>query len=123
MGALPGSGVLAGGPPNAASTPRRQILSLVRVGPSRQTNPTNFELYPTFTLLQQSLAAPTPCATARSQVDAADATFLDEDFQECWWCFEREGIFTFIRGWATKQGERALVYIAGGGLWSGTQEE
>ena len=66
LGAPPGAGVLAGGPLNAALMPRRQILSPVRVGPSRQTNPTNFELYPMFTLLQQSLAAPTPCTTARS---------------------------------------------------------
>ena len=55
-------------------------------------------------------------------MDAADAAFLDEDFQECWWCVAQEGHHVFTRGWATRQGERALVYIAGGDLWAGTQE-
>ena len=56
-------------------------------------------------------------------MDAADVAFLDEDFLECWWVGEYEANDLILQGWATKQGDRALVYVTGGGLWSGTPEE
>jgi len=56
-------------------------------------------------------------------VDVADAAFLDDDFQECWWVGDEDGDHVLKRGWATRQGEqRAIVYIAGGAVWSGSHE-
>ena len=117
MGAPPGAGVPTGslaGANQASTTPRRQLLSPFSVGQPQQP-PTD---YMPFTPLQQPAGRP-----VSQTIDAADATFLDDDFQECWWCTENpDGSLNFVRGWATKQGERALVYIAGGGLWAGAQE-
>ena len=115
VGAPPGSGVLTGGPAGAnQTTPRHQLLSPFSVGQPQQP-PTD---YMPFTPLQLPAGRP-----VGQSIDAADATFLDDDFQECWWCTENpDGSLNFVRGWATRQGERALVYIAGGGLWAGAQE-
>ena len=55
MGAPPGTGVLPGGSSHAASTPRRQLLSPLSVGQPRPSPP---DLYPSFSLLQQSQSAP-----------------------------------------------------------------
>ena len=117
VGAPPGSGVPTGslaGANQASTTPCRQLLSPFSVGQPQQL-PTD---YMPFTPLQQPAGRP-----VGQTINAADATFLDDDFQECWWCTENpDGSLNFVRGWATRQGERALVYIAGGGLWAGAQE-
>ena len=86
------------------------------------------DLYPSFPLLTDSAgtgiantASASEQQTERS--NAGDPAVLDEDFQECWWVREYEGTNVLARGWATRQGERAVVYTAGGGVWTGTVDE
>ena len=123
MGAPPGCSVPLGGPTTTTfSTPHRPHLSPAGAGQPSRPPP---ELYPTLSPLHQSrVAVPVfeyPAGTG--MLDATDDAFLDDDFQECWWFDEQEGVPVILRGWATRQGERALVYVAGGGVWSGTHEE
>ena len=119
MGAPPGSSAPA--PPTTFSTPRRPILSPFQGAAARQPPS---DLYPVLSPPHQSVGRQGASAVERSdQLDAADSAFLDDDFQECWWVGEYEGADIIARGWATKQGDRALVYIAGGGLWSGSLDE
>ena len=122
VGAPPGAGVLLGGPmltiPHSTTSTSRQFLSSSSADQPRQPPP---DLYPVLTPLQQSASAE---RTSGPPIDAADATFLDDDFQECWWATEQEdGTLSIVRGWATRHGDWALVYLAGGALWAGTQED
>ena len=108
-------------PPTTFSTPRRPIFSPFQGADARQPLP---DLYPVLSPLHQSVGRQGAPAIGRGdQLDVADSAFLDDDFQECWWVGEYEGSDIIIRGWATKQGDRALVYIAGGSLWSGSLDE
>ena len=112
IGAPPGASAPA--PPTTFSTPRRPILSPFQGAAVRQPLP---DLYPVLSPPHQSAGRQgAPAVERGDQLDAADSAFLDDDFQECWWVGEYEGADIIARGWATKQGDRALVYIAGGGL-------
>ena len=92
VGAPPGTGVLIGGSAGAnqaSTTPCHQLLSPFSIGQPQQP-PTD---YMPFTPLQ--LLAGRPVGPA---IDATDATFLDDDFQECWWCTENpDGSLNFVR--------------------------
>ena len=83
------------------------------------------DLYPSFPPLTDS-AGTGVGSTSEQQTErsnAGDPAVLDEDFQECWWIREHKGSNVLARGWATRQGERAVVYTAGGGVWTGTVNE
>ena len=122
LGAPSGSGALNIGPTTSNSTPRRPPpLSPLNI--NRQQIGTT-DLYPTLTPLQQSQLGPLPRLTGeregRRPLDVSELAFLDDDFQECWWAQEQDGSEVLVLVWATRQVDRAVMYAAGGGLWTGT---
>ena len=82
------------------------------------------ELYPSITPLTESVEQASMTGERLSEKPhVGDLTYLDEDFQECRWIREQDGASVLVRAWATRQNDRAVVYTAGGGIWSGTIEE
>ena len=82
------------------------------------------ELYPSFLPLTESVGqASTTGEWLSEKPHAGDLTYLDEDFQECWWIHKQDRASVLVRAWATRQNDRVVVYTAGGGIWAGTIEE
>ena len=127
VGAPPGAGVQPAVPTSnrPSSAPSAGSESSAPFG---GRSATAADLYPSFPPLTDSAGTgiANTASTSEQQAErphAGDPAVLDEDFQECWWVREHEGTNVLARGWATRQGERAVVYTAGGGVWTGTVDE
>ena len=60
------------------------------------------ELYPSITPLTESVEQASMTGERLSEKPhAGDLTYLDEDFQECWWIREQDGASVLVRAWAT----------------------
>ena len=120
MGAPLGAGTLNIAALTSSSMPRRPP-PLSPMATLRTPYPVA-DMYPTFTPLQQSYAGlpSRPTNENRRPLEISDLTILDDDFQECWWAQKQDGTEVYVLSWATKQVDRAVIYMTGSGIWTGT---